>query len=197
VQSITNDNFGPLIAYLVPRATALLGASQLSPDLQTLFAIGPANAPTIGGFLYLTVASLAAGMTISAVRWALIDTLHHRTGLRFPSLDFSTLGQNVGAFTLLIESHYRHYQFHANMVVATAVAYACYRAQLGNLEVGLLDAAFITLETVFFVTSRDNLRKYYTRSEQLLMAPRRASVTSRSTRLFRSPAPGVPRRRAR
>ena len=77
MQNVSNSNFGPLVAYLLPGATVLLGASPFSPTLQSWFAMAPADAPTIGGFLYLTVASLAVGMTISAIRWALVDTLWH------------------------------------------------------------------------------------------------------------------------
>src|SRR5947209_7139215 len=99
VPTISNDNFGPLIAYLVPGATVLLGASPFSPTLRAWLATGPADAPTIGGFLYLTVAALAAGMTVSAVRWAVVDTLHRWTGLPAPPLDFAKLGRNVEAFT--------------------------------------------------------------------------------------------------
>ena len=66
----------------------------------------PTEAPTIGGFLYLTVASLAAGMTVSAIQWAVVDTLHSLTGLPLPPLDFSRLGKNVAAYGLLIEIHY-------------------------------------------------------------------------------------------
>jgi hypothetical protein len=169
MQSVTNDNFGPLIAYLVPGATALLGVSPYSPTVRSWLSLPPTDAPTIGGFLYLTVASLAAGMTVSAVRWAVIDTVHAWTGLRVPPLAFSKLGQNVAAYRLLIEIHYQHYQFYSNMFVATAIAYLCYRVSLGSVAfLGWPDAAFICIETVFFATSRDTLRKYYTRSRQLL-----------------------------
>ena len=65
--SVSNANFGPLIAYLVPGATVLLGLSPFSPTLRAWLAATPADSPpTIGGFLYLTVASLAVGMTVSA-----------------------------------------------------------------------------------------------------------------------------------
>lgn len=169
VQNVSNANFGPLIAYLVPGATALFGFSQFSPVLRTWFASTPASAPTLGGFLYLTFASLAAGMTVSAIRWSLIDTLHALTGLRLPPLDFSRLGDNVDALALLIEIHYRHYQFYANMFVATAIAYVCVRVKLGRYwPLGGLDLGVVVLEFIFFVTSRDTLAKYYTRSQQLL-----------------------------
>jgi hypothetical protein len=171
MQAVTNDNFGPLIAYLVPGATVLAGLSNFSPTLESWFAIAPTESPSIGGFLFLTVAAIATGMTVSAIRWAAVDTLHAWTGLAIPSLDFSRLGTNVNAFVLLIEIHYRHYQFYANMLVATAIAYGCYRLSLGG-DFGLrwIDVAFFSLELVFFATSRDTLSKYYARSQQLLSA---------------------------
>lgn len=175
LQSISNANFGPLVAYLVPGATVLVGASQFLPTVRAWLAATPADAPTIGGFLYLTIASLAAGMTVSAVRWALIDTLHSCTGLAMPAMNFSKLGPNVEAFSLLIRIHYEHYQYYSNMFVATAAAYTCYRVKLGGLlPLGLADLGFVLLETVFFVTSRDTLRKYYNRSRQLLGAESRS-----------------------
>jgi hypothetical protein len=168
MQSITDANFGPLIGYLVPGATVLLGFSQFSPTLSSWFATTPADAPTIGGFLYLTVASIAAGMTVSAIRWAVVDRLHSWTGVRLPALDFSKLGQQVEAFAILIDIHYKHYLFYANMFVASAIAYICYRVKLGRtFSVGWSDLAFLFLEVVFFATSRDTLRKYYTRGQQL------------------------------
>ena len=175
MSDVSRANFGPLVAYLVPGATVLLGFSQFSPLLQNWFAATAADAPPIGGFLYLTVASVAAGMTVNAIRWVTLDTVHRLTGIPLPALDFSRLGQNVDAFGLLIEIHYHHYQFHSNMVVATAIAYACYRVRHGLLwSVGIVDVGFIALEVIFFAMSRDTLRKYYTRSAQLLSAtPRR------------------------
>lgn len=120
METVSNANFGPLIAYLLPGATVLLGFSEFSATLRTWFAAAPSDAPSIGGFLYLTAAALAAGMVVSAVRWAVVDTLHSYTGLPMPALEFSRLGRNVEAFSLLIEIHYQHYQFYANMLVAAA-----------------------------------------------------------------------------
>ena len=169
IPSISNTNFGPLVAYLIPGATVLLGCLPYSSTLRTWFATSPADSPTIGGFLYLTVASLAVGMTVSAIRWASVDTLHALVGLKQPPLDFSVLGRNVDAFVLLIEIHYRHYQFYANMCVATAIAYALYRVHLGSATpFGWWDVGVLLLEAIFFMTSRDTLRKYYLRSQQLL-----------------------------
>lgn len=167
----TSANFGLLVAYLIPGATVLWGLSLFSPPLAALFVATPPDAPTIGGFLYLTVASLAAGMTVSALRWLIVDTVHALSGVPLPSLDFSKLGANVEAFSLLIDIHYRFYQFHANMAVAALIAFVSYRAHLGlHGAWGWPDVGVAALEVVFFVTSRDNLQKYYSRAASLLGA---------------------------
>lgn len=169
MQNLTDSNFGPLIAYLMPGATALWGLSRFSQQLQGLFAPVAEGVPTIGGFLYLTLASLAVGMTITAIRWAIVDQLHRLTGLPPPKLDFSHLPGRVDALALLIEIHYRHYQFYANMAVALVVAYVCYRLSLASaFQLNLADLAFLFLQGVFLAMSRDTLTKYYRRSEQLL-----------------------------
>lgn len=172
MQSVTNDNFGPLVAYLLPGATVLLGISPFSPLVRSWFAVSPEGAPTIGGFLFLTVASMGVGMTISAIRWLVIDTLHRLTGLTPPPRDFSRLGPNVEAFGLLIDIHYKHFLYYGNEAVALFIAYGCYRWNLGpTMGLGLLDALFVLLEAVFVAASRDTIRKYHVRSRQLLSRP--------------------------
>jgi len=171
MNEVTASNFGPLVAYLVPGATVLLRLRPFSPLLQVWFAATPADAPTLGGFLYVTVSAVAVGMIVNAVRWAIVDTLHAWTGLKIPPLDFSTLGSNVGAYQLLIQIHYNHFQFHANMFVATAVAYVAYRVHIGlQGSWGWLDVGVVLLEGVFYVTPRDTLHKYFVRTHQLLQA---------------------------
>ena len=104
-------------------------------------------------------------MTVSAVRWAIVDRIHANTGLPPPDLDFSRLTGKVEEYRLLIEIHYRHYQFYANMLVAVLVAYFGFRIHAGFTWPGLPDLAFLTLEPVFYVTSRDTLRKDHIRSD--------------------------------
>ena len=169
VKDVTSNNFGVLIAYLVPGATALWGLSSFSPSLRAWFAATPSDAPTISGFLYLTVASLAVGMTVTAIRWACVDLVHAATGLKPADLDFSQLAGKVDAFNLLIEIHYRHYQFYANMFVATAITYFCHRISIQpRCQISWPDLVFLLVEAIFFLTSRDTLRRYYRRTQQLL-----------------------------
>lgn len=178
MQSVSTANFGPLIAYLVPGATALWGLSEFSPTIRTWFAVTTPESPTISGFLYLTVASLAVGMTITAIRWAVVDRLHAATGLPPPDLDFSRLAGRVDAFALLIDIHYRHYQYYANMSVAMPIAYLCHRFASGAmLSLGWLDLGFVAVEAVFLTTSRDTLSKYQVRTRQLLATNKNESPT--------------------
>lgn len=168
MQSVSRDNFGPLIAYLVPGFTVLIGLSILIPSLQKQLSGSALTEPTIGGFLYMTVSSIAMGMTVSAFRWATVDKLHHLSGVQLPHLDFGKIRDCVPAILLLIEIHYRHYLFYANMLVATSFVYGCYRVHLASLSIHWIDVGFPLLATVFFLASRDTLQKYYTRLSQLL-----------------------------
>jgi len=167
MQAVSNDTFGPLVAYLVPGATVLVALRPYSQPLDHWFAVSTSSAPSIGGFLFLTVTAVAVGMTLNAIRWALIDRLHAVTGLPPPRLNFARLQENIQAVTLLIEIHYRHYQFYANMFVATAFWYMLHRAEQGA-HVSYVDAVVVAAESIFFLTSRDTLRKYYSRCEQVL-----------------------------
>ena len=96
-----------------------------------------------------------------------------------PRLDFARLGRNVEAFEFLIEIHYHHYLYYANMLVATALAYTCHRAAGPLLPLRWTDLGILVLAGIFFATSRDTLRKYQIRTQQLL-GPRQARPRGRA-----------------
>lgn len=166
-------NFGLLIAYVLPGFTAIQGLPLLSGAPMVWATAGSEASPTLPSLLSGTVEAIAVGLTVSTVRWLLIDTLHHRTGLRAPPWDFALLEKNVAAFELLVHIHYRYYKFYANMVVALAWAYVSRGYALGPR--GLV---YWLLAALFLLASRDALRKYYGRAGRLLL-PR--------------PGPGSPR----
>jgi hypothetical protein len=142
-----------------------LGA--FSPTVHAWLLHSSPAGPTVGGFLFVTLASVAAGMTASAVRWAVVDPLHHRTGVLKPAWDDSKLPERLEAFEALVEAHYRYYQFHSNTLVALLFSYAAWRPSLGNRPVGA-DLGIVFLSAIFFAVSRDNLRRYYGRAAVLL-----------------------------
>jgi hypothetical protein len=158
-------NFGLLIAYVLPGFTALQGVPSVGSPAAAWGTAATGPGSTLTGFLSGTLAALAAGLTVSTARWLVIDALHHRTGIRPPAWDFALLAKNVQAFELLVDIHYRYYKFYANMVVALAWAYAT-----GGYALGWRGAAYGGLAALFFLGSRDALRKYYDRAGRLLGA---------------------------
>ena len=169
MSDLTGKNFGLLIAYVLPGFVALWGVGRFSKTVDSWITASQQHAPTVGGFLYVTLASLALGLTVSAVRWATIDTLHHKTGIKPPSLEFSTLGDKLDGFHGLVENHYRYYQFYSNMFVSLVVVFLAVADFPKDLcEIGLPTAGCLFLELVFLAGSRDALRKYYARAERLL-----------------------------
>ena len=169
---VSSSNFGYLVAYIIPDFLVVAAASTVSPTLRSWLGTTAASAPTVGGFLYVTLASVGAGMAVSALRWLVLDTVHHRTGVPRPAWDVSMLPASRTAFETFVEFHYRHYQFYANSLVALVISVPAWhqastRSPVHPLVVGLITAGVIAL---FFTASRDTLHKYVSRTNALLGA---------------------------
>lgn len=171
MKDISNRNFGLLIAHVLPGFVALWGLQEVSPTVRFWMsaASSATDLPTVGGFLYVTLASVALGMTVGAIRWCVVDWTHHHTGLVRPVWDDSRLQDNLQAFDLIVEHHYRYYQFYANTIVSLVMAYAAHRWAHGyeNFD-GLLELCLLALIAVFWATSRSNLHRYYSRATALM-----------------------------
>ncbi|MCA9120972.1 MAG: hypothetical protein H6822_31200 [Planctomycetaceae bacterium] len=168
MRDISNSNFGLLISYVVPGFTALWGISYFSPTLATWLNGTNGDGPTVGGFLYVTIASIAAGMTCSAIRFQTIDRIHAMTGIPCPTLDFATLANRTTAYDRLISNHYNYYKFHANELITLVIVYIARQVTVRDWAGGGEDFAFIVIGVLFFATSRDNLQKYHSRAAKLL-----------------------------
>jgi len=170
MKDLSSDNFGLLIAYLIPGFVTLWGVRPLVKTVDTWLATTPESAPTVGGFLYVTLASFAAGLIVSAVRWAVIDHLYHATGIPQPAWDFRKFPANLEAFQSHVDDHYRYYQFYANALVALVFAYSTAFLTAGRLPggAGWKDLAFLLIVVVLVFGSRDALKKYYSRTAALL-----------------------------
>lgn len=158
-------NFGLLIASVLPGFTALQGFPLVSPAAAAWGTGGDPN-PALTSFLSGTVMAVAAGLTVSTVRWLVIDTIHRKTGVRRPERDFARLERSVAAQEYLDLAHYRYYKFYSNMVVALVYAYATRDYALGWR--GVVD---LPVAVLFFVASRDTLAKFYDRTGKLLASP--------------------------
>ena len=172
--TVSHDTFGYLIAYLMPGFILLWGLGASVPVFREGLAVPAAGAPTVGDFLYATVASLAAGLLLSAVRWAVLDRVYHRTGIPEPRWDFGRLAARLPAFEGLVANHYRFYQAYGNSLVAVLAIYgaavAAGRDRLGPFPA--TDLLFVGLVVILVLASRDTLRKYYARADQLVRGGR-------------------------
>ena len=166
MKDVTSNNFGLLIAFVLPGFVLLWGMAPYSSTISGWLGQATSNAPTVGGFLYVTLASVGVGQLVSTLRWLLIDSLHHATGIEKPNIDFSRLKDSVDAFDRLIEIHYRYYQWHANALVASMIAAVMHWSADGFQchEFCLLFA----IDVLLYLGSRDTLQKYYRRVEDLL-----------------------------
>lgn len=168
MQDVTRDNFGLLIAYILPGFAALWGISDFSPTVRAWVGFSADQSPTVGGFLYVTVAAVGVGMVVSTVRWLVVDRIHHLTGIPLPKWDFTQLQNNLAAFDLLVDSHYRFYQFHANMFVAVAFTFFGQVVATHGHITAILAAAVLFTESTLWIGSRDTFRKYNERSIAVL-----------------------------
>ena len=170
MREISSNNFGLLIAFVLPGFTALWGASYLSPELHSWLVGADASGPTVGGFLYVTLASVACGLTVSTVRWATIDRIHHYTGLSRPRWDFSRLQEHFAAYKMLHEFHYQFYQFNSNALISLLFVFVARRIHLGlwTAAFGWFDSSLLLLAVILYIGSRDTLRNYHLRVSDLL-----------------------------
>lgn len=168
MKEVSKQNFGLLIAYLLPGLVVLWGASFFSETVRVWLKTGDQASPTIAGFLYVTLAAFTAGLTLSAVRTVSIDILHHRTGVPKPDWDFSDFQAKFWAFNQLVESHYYLYQFYAHMCLALPALVAARIAAQGEGMDWRSLAGCLLLEVVLLVVSRGTLVTYYTRASHLL-----------------------------
>lgn len=174
MESLSSRNFGIIIAYVIPGFIAMTGpfmhgnvAIRGGHIWVTEWLGTSSTPPTIGGVLLLTLVALFFGLVISAVRWLIIDSIHHGTGIKPTRWDIGNLGQRVQGYETMVEFHYRYYQFYANSLLAIIFHYT-FRWQV--VEIVPLEALLVTaVLVVLFVGSRDCLGKYYKRVASLLM----------------------------
>lgn len=186
----TSRGFGILIAYVIPGFLALWGVSLYSPSVRLWLSGVEATGPTAGGIPYALLASVAAGMTASVVRWAVLDTVHAWTGLKRPLWDDTTLVQRLDIYRFFIEIHYRYYQFYGNSIVAGAFSYTAWRFTTG--VPWMFDLSAILLTCVFFAGSRDTLRLYYRRTALLLGEKERKACDDQRRKAPSLPHPRTP-----
>lgn len=170
LNELSDKNFGYLIAYVLPGFVLLLQLGDFSPAIRGWLHASAGSAPTVGGFLFATLASIALGLLVSTIRWALFDTLHRHTGLAAPKLNFGKLQSHSDAFDRLVQYHYRYYQFYGNSLITLAICGAIPGSVwrwFGHYPIPT-SLGFAALGLLLFVASRDSLKKYDQRAAAML-----------------------------
>ena len=169
MRDISTSNFGLLIAYVIPGFTVMVGLGLVFPMVARWLGHPSSQLPTVGGFLYVTIGAVTIGLFLSTLRWLLIDSLHHRTGIDRPNWEFKRFPQAQKMYDALTEYHYRYYQFYGSMVLALPILFGCGIVAGDEHFLSLLGVlGFLCIEAIFFAGSRDTLRKYYDRLQPIL-----------------------------
>jgi hypothetical protein len=171
MKDVSEKNIGLIIAFLLPGFWLLWGLSFSFGQVALLLANSrEKDAPSIGGFLYATLASLSLGLLLSAVRWLLVDHLLQLMGIRDQGLNFENLKDKdrYAAFIGAIENHYRYYQYYANTLVAIVGAFVIYLfVGKDKATVGVWLIVGVVCVTLLLGAS-DALKKYFERAHAIL-----------------------------
>lgn len=172
MKEITEKNFGVIIAFLLPGFLFLWGLSYSSPQVATWLATSSgSDAPTVGGFLYATLASLTAGLVINAIRWAIVQELllYGVTRLPRPRINYGKLTNKdvLAAFEGTIENNYRYYQYYANAFVALVGAIAFYLWRGAGHQSWLVWAVIVIVLVVLLFASRNELKVFNERGQAI------------------------------
>ena len=163
---VNERSFGILIAYIIPGWIVLLGMSYRVDSVAGWVSGSVSASPTIGGFLYSTLASIGLGVATSTIRWLTVDSAMKHLGVRPKKVKFNELRDRYQAMTMLIDGHYRYYQFHGNLMVALPISMSF---RWASSRFSITEAMLITLIwIVLFLGAKDSLAKYYQRSTELL-----------------------------
>lgn len=167
---ISARNFAFLTVYVIPGFVVVASLAPHSPILQSWLGLSVQHAPTVGGFLYITLASVGAGNVVSIIRWLVIDAIHHRTGVAHPNLNFIDFQVKRAAFVALADNHYRHSQSYGNLLVSLLIASLDFQRlqHFFPAHPTIVAIWLAALIIVLFIGSRDALRKYYDRTASLL-----------------------------
>lgn len=122
-QDQLGKSFGLVIAFLVPGMIGLYAGSLHVPMLQDWFAAAGRAQTTVGGFLFITIASSGAGAFLSGVRWYFLEGKIKR------AVDVSTEHDIVNrretqtelVYQHMRQQHYDFYLFYSNTLVALVV----------------------------------------------------------------------------
>lgn len=162
-----NRNFGLLIAFVLPGFVFLWGTTYVDGSNGVAWPLKESRLDEFGALLLLLIGATATGIILSAVRWLILDQLHHMTGIQAPMLDFRNLERKQASFMLVVENNYRFYLFYGNTLMGMLLLGLTALSQ--NVQVTRLDGVrWLALSLVLYCASRDSLSRYYKRARLIM-----------------------------
>ena len=170
-QDQLGKSFGLIIAFLIPGMVGLYAVSFYVPVIREWFGIAVAQSTTIGGFLFVIVASLGMGVFISGVRWLVLERMFwNRTP---PTLN--AVGRRATQTELvyqnLVWQFYDFYLFYANMLFAIVLLYLAWVfVEWWPEGVKLVATTALLIPTCFvlYKSARNSLNRFDQRRESVL-----------------------------
>ena len=166
MQSVSSANFSLSIAYVIPGFVTLLGLRWHSDVVQSWLGQQTSDSPTVGGFLYVTLASIGVGLFVNGLRWLTVDQIHMRTGSPKKDWSYADLQKHYLAYEFLINNQFRYHQFNGNMLISVAFYWASGCVAFGWPGTWSL-LGLLGIESVFLLISRNTYDNYIRRSRQL------------------------------
>jgi hypothetical protein len=184
VRDLVVENFGIVIAYVVPGGAALLAGMFASSALKEWVSQAAGQATTFGGFLILTTVALGLGMIVQAARFFFFERFLAGSEMitkRYPQLIRENADQAKrrraqvrAALRENTEAHYRFYQCHGGLLlVIPAIVFAWAMGRpAGALawKLWCVVAVAALLEVALFSSALDALKRNRDKERDILTA---------------------------
>jgi hypothetical protein len=167
MQPFSNEHMGVAIAYMLPGFVVLWGLSCFSPTIRMWLDGSAGASPTVGSFLYVILVSLGLGILTNIIRHLILDPVHRLTGIVRREWNYQHLQENIEAIEFLVLHQFRYYQFAGNTFLALIFSGVIFAIFLTDWKIGQF-IALLLVEIFLWFGSRDILRTYYRRLEEVL-----------------------------
>ncbi len=166
----TSKNFGLVIAFLVPGFIGLWALSYFDPTAAKWLGTAAEKETTVGGFLFVVVASLGIGVFLSGARYFVFDKFLLKDLGGRPDVEDANRKEAEASYQSLKADYYQFYQFYANTAVALVLAFGAWwvtkKPPAG--DVVLLGVVTAVVEVILYLSARDSLTKYHRHTIRLL-----------------------------
>ncbi len=176
-QDQLGKSFGLIIGFLIPGMVGLYGVSLHVETIEGWFSVAStAQSSSVGGFLFVLVASIGVGVFISNVRWLVLERWIWKR--EPPKHDASARKgtQTELVYQNLVWQFYDFYLFAANMMFALGLLYLAWLAAeirtaglvVDALRMGSPLLLLVPACYVLYRSGKHSLERYTTRRSNVL-----------------------------